>query len=178
MKEIEVEIDKKSWVTKEGLPLRVRAVASKLRSLTMSIATMAASQRAVASALMPLDLSGIWSNTNASQGSARAQSQGGALQVMQPSTGGCNQKRRNSAIDSMPADSQVRCPTSQAQPEASTASVLTEVPVELEDGDEADLEAIMKINERFWMECQGCFIFEIDEKQEVRIDQLDFAPLD
>ena len=28
------------------------------------------------------------------------------------------------------------------------------------------------------MECQGCFIFDIDKKREVRIDQLDFAPLD
>ena len=55
MKEVEAEIDMKSWVTKEGLPLRARAVASKLRSLTMSIATMVASQRAVASALMPLE---------------------------------------------------------------------------------------------------------------------------
>ena len=58
------------------------------------------------------------------------------------------------------------------------ASALTEVPVELEDGDEADFEAIRKIYERFWMECLGCFIFEIDEKREVWIDQLDFAPLD
>ena len=64
------------------------------------------------------------------------------------------------------------------QPEASTASALTEVLVELEDGDEVDLEAIRKIYKRFWMECQGCFIFDIDEKREVRIDQLDFAPLD
>ena len=28
------------------------------------------------------------------------------------------------------------------------------------------------------MECQGCYIFEMDKKREVRIDQLDFAPLD
>ena len=81
MKEIEAEIDKKSWVTKEGLPLRARAIASKLQSLTMSIAIKAASQRAIASTFMPLDLSKVRNNTNASQGSARAQSQGGALQV-------------------------------------------------------------------------------------------------
>ena len=87
IKEVEAEIDRKLWVMKEGLPLRARAVASKLRSLTMSIATMAASQRAIASALMPLDLSRVRSNTNASQGSARAQSQGGAPQLTQPSTG-------------------------------------------------------------------------------------------
>ena len=123
---------------------------------------------------MPLDLSRVRSNTNASQGFARAQSQGGAPQLTQPSTSRRNRKRPNSAVDSTPADSQA----SQAQPETSMASTLTEVPVELEDGDEADLEAIRKIYERFWMECQGCFIFKIDEKREVRIDQLDFAPLD
>ena len=105
MKEIEAEIDRKSWVTKEGLPLRARAVASKLRSFTMSIATMAASQRAVASALMLVDLSRVWSNTNASQRSARAQSQGGAPQLTQPATGRRNRKRNNNAIDSTPADS-------------------------------------------------------------------------
>ena len=98
--------------------------------------------------------------------------------MTQPSTGGRNRKRRNSAIDATPTNSQVRRPTSQAQPKTSTTSAFTEVPVELEDGNEADLEAIRKIFERFWMECQGCFIFEIDEKREVRIDQLDFAPLD
>ena len=98
--------------------------------------------------------------------------------MTQPSTGQRNRKRNNIAIDSTPADSNVRRPTTQAQPEASTASALTEVLVELKDGDEADLEAIRKIYERFWMECQGCFIFDIDEKREVRIDQLDFAPLD
>ena len=48
--------------------------------------------------------------------------------------------------------------------------------MELEDGNEADLEAIRKIYERFWMECQGCFIFDIDEKREVRIDQLTLLP--
>ena len=101
------------------------------------------------SALMPLDLSRVRSNTNASQGSARAQNQGGAPQLTQPSTGRRNRKRNNSTIDSTPADSNVWCPTSQAQPEASTASALTKVPVELEDGDEADLEAIRKIYERF-----------------------------
>ena len=58
------------------------------------------------------------------------------------------------------------------------ASALIEVLVELKDGDKAGLEAIRKIYERFWMECQGCYIFEMDEKREVRIDQLDFAPLD
>ena len=48
-------------------------------------------------------------------------------------------------------------------------SALTEVSVKLE-GDEADLETIRKIYKKFWMECQGYYIFEMDNKHEVGID--------
>ena len=50
--------------------------------------------------------------------------------------------------------------------------------MELSDGDEEDLEAISKIYNQFWMEFQGCYIFEMDEKRELSIDQLDLAPID
>ena len=41
MKEIMADIDKKLWVTKDGLPLQARSIASKLLSINMSMATMA-----------------------------------------------------------------------------------------------------------------------------------------
>ena len=69
-------------------------------------------------------------------------------------------------------------PPAYVQPEGSMAFALTKVPVELDTRDEADLEAIVKIYERFWMECQGCYVFEMDKKYEVDIDQLDFALTD
>ena len=50
--------------------------------------------------------------------------------------------------------------------------------MELDNGDEEDLEAISKIYNQFWMECQGCYIFEMDKKRELSIDQLDLAPID
>ena len=96
----------------------------------------------------------------------------------QPSSGGRIRKRRSSAIESTPTASQVRHFDAQPQLEASTAYALIEVHVELEDGNKIDLEAIQKSYERFWMECQGCYIFEMDEKQEVWINQLHFSPLD
>ena len=74
--------------------------------------------------------------------------------------------------------SQIKCFNVQLQAEASLASALTNVPIELKHGDEADLEAIAKIYKRFWMECQGCYVFEMDKKHELDIDQLDHAPLD
>ena len=66
----------------------------------------------------------------------------------------------------------------QPQAEGSTTSALTEVLVELSDGDKEDLEAISKIYNQFWMECQGYYIFEMDEKRELSIDQLDIVPID
>ena len=142
------------------------------------MATMAASQKAVASALMPVDLTRIRSNTNAIQGSVRAQRQGTAQQMPQPSSDGRIRKRHSSAIESIPAGSQVCRSFAQPQLEASTTFALIEVLVELKDGNEVDLDAIRMIYERFWMECQRCYIFEMDEKREVRINQLDFAYLD
>ena len=43
------------------------------------------------------------------------------------------------------------------------ASACIEMLVELEPSDEADLKAIAKIYEQFWMECQRCYIFEMDQ---------------
>ena len=40
MKEVERDIDQKAWQTKDGLPLRARLVAEKVRRLIQSIATM------------------------------------------------------------------------------------------------------------------------------------------
>ena len=59
MKEIKADIDKKSWVTKDGLLLQAHSISSKLRSIIMSMATMTASQKAVALALMPIDLTRV-----------------------------------------------------------------------------------------------------------------------
>ena len=179
IKEVESEIDRQVWTTKEGLPLRARSVASKVRNLIHSMAKMAAACKAITSALMPLDLSRAAGTQNTSQASGRdTTSQGGPHSAPEPSSIRRNKKRPNNAVETTPAGSQVRRPSVQAQAEGSTASALTEVPVELSDGDEEDLEAISKICNQFWMECQGCYIFEMDEKREVSIDQLDLAPID
>ena len=56
IKEVESEIDRQVWTSKEGLPLRARSVASKVRNLILYMAKMAAACKAVTSALMPLAL--------------------------------------------------------------------------------------------------------------------------
>ena len=163
----------------EGLPLRARSVTSKVRNLIHSMAKMAAARKAITSALMPLDLSRAAGTQNTSQASGRdTTSQGGPHSAPEPFSIQRNKKRPNNAVETTSAGSQVRRPSVQAQVEGSIASALTEVPMELSNGDEEDLEAISKIYNQFWMECQGCYIFEMDEKREVSIDQLDLAPID
>ena len=80
-----------------------------------------------------------------------------------------NRKRPSSRLNSTPANSQVCYPLPMHNPKASMTSTLTKVRVELDVGDEADLEAIAKIYQRLWMECQRCYIFKMDEKHEVDI---------
>ena len=66
IKEVESEIDRQVWTTKEGLPLRAHSVASKVRNLIHSMAKMAAARKAVTSTLMPLDLSRVAGTQNTS----------------------------------------------------------------------------------------------------------------
>ena len=58
------------------------------------------------------------------------------------------------------------------------ASAITQVPSELESGQEFDYAEIANIYNKFWMECQSCFVFGVEEKHEVKIDQLERAPED
>ena len=60
-----------------------------------------------------------------------------------------------STIESTPATLQVWRSVAQPQPEASMASALTEMLVELEDSNEADLEAIQKIYKNFGWNAKG-----------------------
>ena len=140
IKEVESEIDRQVWTTKEDLPLRAQSIASKVRNIIHSMAKMAAVRKAVMSALMPIDLNRAIGTQNTSEASARDTiSQGGPQSAADPSSTRRNKKRPSRAIESTLAESQVRRPTVQPQAKGSTASALTEVPMELDNGDEEDL---------------------------------------
>ena len=61
---------------------------------------------------------------------------------------------------------------------ASTALAITQIPSELESGQEFDYTEIANIYNKFWTECQSCFVFGVEAKYEVHIDQLERAPED
>ena len=71
MKDVERDIDQKAWQTKEGLLLRARPIAGKVRRLIQSMATMTIANHAVASTIMPVTLSRGRNMHGASEGSTR-----------------------------------------------------------------------------------------------------------
>ena len=60
----------------------------------------------------------------------------------------------------------------------SIAFALTKVSIEFEPSKEIDYKAFTKIHKRFLMECQGCFVFEMEKKHELHIVQLEQTQLD
>ena len=179
MKEVERDIDNKAWQTKDYQPLRTRLVARKVRCLLQSIATMTVANQAVASAIMPLTLSRGRNTQGASEGSAcNVLNQRLAITGAEPSTNRRNSKRPSSAITSTPSGSQRKRANVQGLLEASKALAITQVLSELELGQEFDYAEIANIYYKFWTECQSCFVFGVEEKHEVNIDQLERAPED
>jgi hypothetical protein len=60
--------------------------------------------------------------------------------------------------------------------EMSTASGVTVVPFKLEQGGQTDYQKTKTIYDKFWIECQSCFVFEVDTKFSISIDQLKKVP--
>jgi hypothetical protein len=60
--------------------------------------------------------------------------------------------------------------------EMSTASAITKVPSALEPGEKMDYNETKTMYEKFWTECQDYFVFEVDMKYSISIEQMMRAP--
>jgi hypothetical protein len=56
--------------------------------------------------------------------------------------------------------------------EMSMASKVTQVPSDFEPGRETNYLETKIMYENFWTKCQECFVFEVDTKYEISIDQM------
>jgi hypothetical protein len=54
----------------------------------------------------------------------------------------------------------------------STVSAITEVPSILEPGEKMDYNETKTMYEKFWTECQDCFVIEVNIKYSISIDQM------
>jgi hypothetical protein len=62
--------------------------------------------------------------------------------------------------------------------ELSTSSAITEIPSSLEPSEKTDYNETKIMYKKFWTECQDCFVFEVDKKFSISIDQMVRAPKD
>jgi hypothetical protein len=62
--------------------------------------------------------------------------------------------------------------------EMSTTSGVIEVPLDLELGGKTDYLEMKTMYEKFWTECQECFVWNVDTKYAISIDQMERAPKD
>ena len=62
--------------------------------------------------------------------------------------------------------------------EISIASALTEIPKVRQSGEVADYTSTTDIFEKYWTDCQDCYLFDISLKKELEVNQLMPAPED
>jgi hypothetical protein len=60
--------------------------------------------------------------------------------------------------------------------EMNTIFGVTDVPSDLEPGGKTDYLETKKMYEKFWTECQECFVWKVDTKYTISIDQMERAP--
>jgi hypothetical protein len=174
MKEIEVQVYRKMWVNKEGLPFTARAMASKLRQVFLSIATMSALNKRVTEQMRSMDLT------------KQVMSQGGNQRSALPNLHGIASIPQNT----LTLRSRVIVPaSSKRQPigalhaqsrkmkilgagEMSMTSGVTKVPSDLEPDGQTDYLETKIMYKKFRTECQGCFVWNVDTKYKISIEQM------
>ena len=168
LKELEEQVDKKEWVNKNGLPLSAAGMASKVRQTLVSLDVVTARNRGIADRMKAIELTGQLASQAGSIGTQGAAST--RSRVVVPST-----SKRNKAGD-LPSQSKRMKVARPA--EVSIGSALTEIPKDLEPGETTDYTETKTNYEKFWSECQECFIFDVDKKFSLHISQLHRAPTD
>ena len=170
LKDIEHVVDKKEWVNKEGLPLNARSMASKVRQTVISLDIVTATNRSIVDKMKAIELIGQLASQGGSIGSAvlhapASGAQGAAStrsRVVIPSTS------KWQKLEEVPLQSkrmQVSRPA-----EGSIAFVLTKIPSDLEPRAKTDYNKTKTIYEKFLLECQDCFVFEVDKKFSISIN--------
>jgi hypothetical protein len=180
MKEIEAQVDNKEWLNKEGHPFGFRAMASRVRQLIVSLDVMTASNKYMSRQMRAIELTRNVTSQGGSIGSTLPTPPGVVSSGQGPSTTRSrvivpsNSKRQKPGA--VPTTSKKMRVTRIG--ELSTTSAITEVPSSLEPGEKTDYNETKTMYKKFWSECQDCFVFEVDKKFSISIDQMVRAPKD
>ncbi|CAA9336781.1 hypothetical protein AVDCRST_MAG94-2149, partial [uncultured Leptolyngbya sp.] len=181
--EIETQQGLMLWTTKDGHPLRAKALTARLQRLlhlielqAMKNATRATvtrvatvSRQTSSRSMSPGSIS--QRTTSAPQASRANRRRSEGVQAATPR----RQRRAKGPESSLHRKKQAQIP---AEPEISIASALTEIPTELRPGEQADYTSTTDIFEKYWSDCQDCYLFDISVKKELEVSQLFPAPED
>ena len=181
--DIEQEKDPlKKWTSANGQPLRAKALASRLQALLHSIELQGiknknkdlamrgseVSQQTVSRSQSP---SSIGQRTPSVRRASRAQprSQGA------PATESRRQRHSEAPESSTRKSKKSPVPKDSG---LSIASALTQIPKEFRAGEVPDYTNAADIYEKYWADCQDCYLFDRTKPMELEISQLVPAPED
>ncbi len=181
--DIEKQQDMKQWTSKDGFPLRAKALSARLQSLLHSIELQVlknanretvmrgseVSRRAVSRSMSPGSIS---KRTHSDPRPSRANPRRSESAV-----GAVSKRQRRGAAPETSTRRRQK-PLVPAEPEMSINSALTEIPTEVRPGEQADYTSTTDIFEKYWTDCQDCYLFDSSVKKELEVNQLVPAPED
>jgi hypothetical protein len=182
VQQLETELCQKKWETKDGLPLKAKGVAQRLRKLLGQMSTFAAIESTkVTTRARPVELSGTTQvgSQEPSQASAptrtpRARTSRSNLQAPAPAS--LVKKRAPSKTTESASKKKSKLLTEE-DVSNSIASALSELPQAIGAADPVDYNNVQHIYQKFWTDCQDAFIFDDPEKKtELDVQKLKNAP--
>jgi hypothetical protein len=183
VKELEELQDQGFWQSKDGAGLRAQSLSSKLRNKVFSPMRMRlAESRNFNTSMEPNEVSRrTESHADISEGSTgrgrSLPSEGNVHSSCFAEPAKPRQARRKSA-PSAPKRKSSRGRKDEAEASASIASAVTNIPTFLKPGEDIDYDNACIIYEKFWSDCQDCYILKNNPKKKLDIFQMENAPND
>jgi hypothetical protein len=182
--QLETENEQKKWETKDGLPLKAKGVAQRLRKLLGQMSTFAAIESVkVASRARLVESSGVTQvhSQEPSQASAPGRTSRARVtrsSMREPAPASPQKKRATSKTTESSAKKKSKLLTEE-ELSNNISSALSELPQAVGAAAPEDYSNVQHIYQKFWTDCQDAFIFDDPEKKtELDVQKLKNAPLE
>ena len=180
IKHVEAKIDRGKYKERDGTPAVGKRLCTKVNSLLQDFSVIRGKLEAQRAFASPRSVSRERRLPGPSQGSvdtARASPSSGKAKPRRPSASGGERPTRKSPLAS--SSGQQPAGVASQVPEvadASLADAMRKVPSSYEPQRKADFKHINAVYKKFWSECKDAYVFGVDAKRELSINQLVDAP--
>ena len=177
---MEAKIDRGEYKEWDGMPADRKRLCTKVNSLLQDFSVIRRKLEAQRAFASPCSVSRERRPPGPSQGfvdTVGASPASGKAKPMRPSASGGERPTRKSSL----ASSSGRQPAGAASQvsevaEASLTDAMSKVPSSYEPQKKANFKHINAVYKKFWSECEDAYVFGVDAKRELSIDQLVDAP--